>query len=259
MKIKQWVCVICVVVLSFALASCGGGAGAGATISSAFEMVTTTEPVSITELPATTEQTEPPETTAPGAFKNPDDPIPYAAIIEAYREYNRFIDTNKNNEDYDLEFAMQILYDRVYDTTNIDECKKYYEWLDYNLSCSIIESRGLGYAIHDINGDGVDELFIISGNYYESGIFIHAIFTHDGENPMLVDAFWTRHSCVIDENGIIYNYGSAGAWNNYRASYYLAPNSASLVMIEMVGIEDYDEEKLEYMPEPWYFLYQRRN
>ncbi len=63
-----------------------------------------------------------------------------------------------------------------------------------------------GYALSDLNKDGIDELLFMS----EDG-FIHAMFTLCDNQPVLLDAFWSRYSCVILENGDIFARGSGGA------------------------------------------------
>lgn len=63
-----------------------------------------------------------------------------------------------------------------------------------------------GYALSDLNKDGIDELLFMS----EDG-FIHAIFTLCDNQPVLLDAFWPRYSCVILENSDIFARGSGSA------------------------------------------------
>ncbi len=63
-----------------------------------------------------------------------------------------------------------------------------------------------GYAIADLNKDGIDELLFLKDDYS-----ILAIFTLCDNQPILLDAFWPRYDCAILENGDIFTQGSDGA------------------------------------------------
>ncbi|MCL2105520.1 MAG: hypothetical protein FWH26_00380 [Oscillospiraceae bacterium] len=86
----------------------------------------------------------------------------------------------------------------------------------------------LGYAIYDINGDGVMELMILSRAYYD----IHALFTLRGDTPVMLGAYWSRSRCVIDTDGRLYYMGSGGADDTIERVYTLAPGGTSLRVTE---------------------------
>ena len=98
-----------------------------------------------------------------------------------------------------------------------------------------------------MNNDGCQELFILSDSHV-----IYAIFSLVNDKPALVDAFWSRHWCVIDKTGKVYIHGSNGASDSSAASYHIVPNDAKLQLIEMVGIESYDYQTGESLSEPRY-------
>lgn len=75
--------------------------------------------------------------------------------------------------------------------------------LDWDYADSTVDQYG--YALVDLNKDGVDELLFMSKG------FIHAIFTLCDNKPLLLDAFWSRYRCAILENGDIFTHGSNGA------------------------------------------------
>ena len=102
-----------------------------------------------------------------------------------------------------------------------------------------------------MNGDRVPELIILSGGYT-----IHALYTLSGEKPVLLGAYWSRNSCVIDETGTLYISGSGGASDSSSASYTIAPCGAELQLIEMVGVESYDDKTGEEFPEGRYYRIQ---
>lgn len=124
----------------------------------------------------------------------------------------------------------------------------------YELESSMSELFGAaaGYAVCDINGDGSPELLVISEDDYS----IAAIYAKIGKNPVLVGAYWSRNRCVIDKGGTIYVSGSSGADDSFSASYWLCAENGDLELIEMVGMESYDGQTLEELPEPRYYLIQ---
>ena len=62
----------------------------------------------------------------------------------------------------------------------------------------------IGYALHDINGDGIDELLI--GGIVYSGFYIGAIHTHDGSSPitLLIETDIPFTSVNIYPNGVVH-------------------------------------------------------
>ena len=165
----------------------------------------------------------------------------YEMIVSYYRDC---IDCEGNRDEAIENFLANIRIEM-----NMNDEQQVYE-----LKNSLYElfNTAAGYAICDINGDGSPELFIISEEYYE----ICAIYTMCGGNPILVGAYWSRNRCVIDMNGTIYINGSNGAEDSFSASYSLIPGGGDLQLIEMIGVESYDEQTLEELPEPRYYRVQ---
>ena len=62
-----------------------------------------------------------------------------------------------------------------------------------------------------------------------------------------------RYSCVISATGLIYIQGSSGANDNFIASYQLQPGASQLQPVDLVGMESYDPDTLEFFDEPRYF------
>jgi hypothetical protein len=142
----------------------------------------------------------------------------YDGLIDLYRDILSW------GGDDAGDLADTISYNIAYELNIADEQRL------YELNCSLFEMYGssFGYAIHDINGDGIPELFILSEDYYD----IHAIYTlHDG-SPVLVGAYWSRNRCAIDKDGIIYINGSNGAADSFCASWSLIPGSNELQLVE---------------------------
>ncbi len=60
-------------------------------------------------------------------------------------------------------------------------------------------SPNFGYALKDLNADGVDELILLESNYY-----VLAIFTQVDGKAILLDTFTDLKSACIDANGLIH-------------------------------------------------------
>ena len=169
--------------------------------------------------------------------------LEYDELIDLYRDITRYYAGNAEDASVD------ITYNIAYKLNIIDDEQQLYE-----LGCSIFEMTSddnFGYAIRDINGDGIPELFILSEDYYN----IYAIYTLRESKPVLVGAYWSRNRISIGKDGTLYNSGSSGAANSFDAIYSLNTwqDGEILIVIEVIGIEDFDDEAMEALPEPRYY------
>ena len=89
-----------------------------------------------------------------------------------------------------------------------------------------------GYAIRDINEDGIPELFILSKDDYSDDYTINSIFTLHNGSTILVGAYWSRNQCMLAKDGTIYINGSSGADETLSASFSLSPQTGKLQLIE---------------------------
>ncbi len=104
-----------------------------------------------------------------------------------------------------------------------------------------------GYALVDLNSDGVMELLLGSMDGLNDSA-PSSIFTLKDGQPVLVTSFWARNYGVISADRTIYNVGSGGAAYTYLSSYRFDKNADSLT--ELTDIRsDYSssEEKPYYI------------
>ena len=92
----------------------------------------------------------------------------------------------------------------------------------------------VGYAVVDINNDGVQELLLGTfDNAYNSQEEFNpsSIFTLKSGQPVLLRSFWSRSRGVILDDGLIYSDGSDGAAYTYLSSYRLDNNADILTQL----------------------------
>ena len=104
----------------------------------------------------------------------------------------------------------------------------------------------LGYALIDVDCDGVCELLI--GQVEEPGQcgVVFDLYTWDGEAPVLVFQGWDRNVYQLRADGTFFNWGSGSAFESVQRIYCL--DAQSLLFVEGVYFDArYDEEN------PWFF------
>jgi hypothetical protein len=100
-----------------------------------------------------------------------------------------------------------------------------------------------GYAIQDINRDGIPELIIMTRNG-----FISAVFTISDGKPLQLGAYGNRYGCTIGKDGMIYTHGSSGAMDSNNEVWILKRGATKLELLSVVGVRtDHDPgAKLPY-------------
>jgi hypothetical protein len=101
----------------------------------------------------------------------------------------------------------------------------------------------IGYAIVDINNDGIPELLLGSIDNLNNAS-PHSVFTLQNGNPVLLTSFWSRSRGVVSSNGTIYSVGSGGAAYTYLSSYKLNNNADTLTELTDIRSDySFSEEK----------------
>lgn len=94
--------------------------------------------------------------------------------------------------------------------------------------------EAIGYYLHDMNGDGRDELLIGENAQYEYGgpndvAFIYSGFTCKDDKPECFIEGWARNRQHYIGDGRFFNTGSSGAMNTEFGECHLDPDSGKLV------------------------------
>jgi len=168
---------------------------------------------------STTEQTE----------KNPSNDISneekYKPVLDIYKDVIINLDEKINSKD-----------------SPYSEGTKEYEWesaiigavASFHLSTNVP-----GYAFCDLNENGNDEMLLLLDDYSVLAIFSFA----DGK-PVLIDNYWNRKKCTIEQDGTIQVYGSGGADTSSFSIFKISDNDKELVLLEEYGTDGHDPETL---------------
>ena len=127
------------------------------------------------------------------------------------------------------------------------EGTKEYEWrgaIIVAVTTLRLSTNVLGYAFCDLNKNGNDEMILLLDDYTVLAIFSFA----DGE-PVLLDHYWNRKKCAIEQDGTIQVRGSSGAYNSSRSIYEIAKDDTELVRLEEYGMDGCNPETLH----PYYY------
>ena len=101
----------------------------------------------------------------------------------------------------------------------------------------------VGYALLDIDGNGIPELLIGDNDSQSDGVIID-LYTYVDDKVVYLDTTYERFGINLSKNGKIYRYGSGGAYNNFE----IDEKNKVLVPIESIVFDGY------YNPNsPWYY------
>ena len=153
----------------------------------------------------------------------------YESILKEYRRFAGFL------IDDDIDGA------RKNNTFGAADINMGYHW-----GCMIVETNiwsyrefpktkeAFGFALEDLNGDGNPELILLLQDYT-----VLAVFSTVESEVKLLDAFYSRHDCGIDNTGTLYTCSSGGAFYFSRSSYKISPDGSELILIEEFGADGY--------------------
>lgn len=127
-----------------------------------------------------------------------------------------------------------------------DECFTYEEYSALNepltgkksAECALFH---FGYALHDIDGNGVDELIFAYDAGY-GGSDISLIYTMQNEKAVWLIGVWSRCRVTLGEDGFIYNMGSSGAADSIYAVYAIEEDESSLKVRDYYFSGGWDDE-----------------
>ena len=154
----------------------------------------------------------------------------YKSVLDIYKDVIVNLDKKVNSKDspysegtkeYKWEAAMIVAVTRLRLSTNVP-----------------------GYAFCDLNKNGNDELLLLLDDYT-----VLAIFSFADGTPILLDKYWNRKKCTIEQDGTIQVRGSSGADTSSYSIYEIAKDDTELVLLEEYGTDGCDPQTLH----PYYY------
>ena len=149
----------------------------------------------------------------------------YKSILDIYKDVVMNLDEKVNSKD-----------------SPYPEGTKEYEWesaIIVALTTLRLSTNIPGYAFCDLNKNGTDEMLLLLDDYTVLAIFSFA----DGK-PVLLDNYWNRKKCTIEQDGTIQVYGSGGADTSSFSMFKISDNDKELVLLEEYGTDGHDPETL---------------
>ncbi len=106
------------------------------------------------------------------------------------------------------------------------------------------DSRCLGYALFDVNGDSQNELVLMDEHYH-----VYALFSKAGDIPRLLDSFFANnHVLAIGKDGMLCKSGYGKGENTYTEIMKLS-DSGELETVLVYGCSDDGEVQEFYIME----------
>lgn len=167
-----------------------------------------------------------------------EDPIEdYTDVIELYQKVISvcawYKDSEYNTYAKDLGITdpeQKVLFDKLLYAAYLNypgRGREDHAALAHKLSC--------GYAIKDLNGDGVDELIFLQDDYT-----VVAVLSMSEGKPVLLGTYRPHRRCLFDGDGRLHHVGSNGADAGSHAVYKIADGGASLEMLVEFGLSGHE-------------------
>ena len=154
----------------------------------------------------------------------------YKPVLDIYKDVVMNLDEKANSKD-----------------STYSEGTKEYEWesaMIVALTTLRLSNNVSGYAFCDLNKNGNDEMLLLLDDYT-----VLAIFSFADGNPILLDKYWNRKKCAIEQDGTIQVRGSGGADTSSYAILKISDNDKELVLLEEYGTDGHDPDTLH----PYYY------
>ena len=154
----------------------------------------------------------------------------YKPVLDIYKDVMMNLDEKANSKD-----------------SPYPEGTKEYEWestMIVALTTLRLSTNVPGYAFCDLNKNGNDEMLLLLDDYT-----VLAIFSFADGNPILLDKYWNRKKCAINEDGTIQVCGNGGADTSSFSIFKISDNDKEFVLSEEYGTDGHDPDTLH----PYYY------
>ncbi|SEW32792.1 hypothetical protein [[Clostridium] fimetarium] len=156
------------------------------------------------------------------ASVNSDVAIQYMSII---KEYQKFADDLTNNMKSDF-------------NNEINDDDLNHIWFSMRSEIGsyrnfAMNKESFGYALKDLNRDSNPELILLMKDYTMLAIFS----TVDGK-PKLLDSFWPRHRCALNNSNLLYTESTGGVDYWEYEILQISQDGSELLPLLQFGCED---------------------
>ncbi len=162
----------------------------------------------------------------------------YVQTLDSYRKaiqlLPRYIDSKEGTDVYLKQLNVVESEKELFDTI-FGAAFLYYPPNGVGDRTSPIHKLSYGYAIKDLNADGIEELILLTDNGY-----ILAVFSHHDDAPVLLGSYRPRSSCTVDTEGFLHHYGSGGADVFSHTVYKIADGGDKLDFIAEFGADGHE-------------------
>ncbi len=166
----------------------------------------------------------------------------YSDAISDYEKIVEFRLSQKFEDDYNSGRKPSLSKDWTNYVLARDGVKTEGNEAQYHWNCMLIDmldyisqpTKGsFGYILRDLSGDGVPELVWVNMDYR-----VYCIFTIADNQVRLVDSFWPRYACTIQNNGELLILGSSGVCDYVYSLKRIDSSTDMLVTLTKFGKED---------------------
>lgn len=195
---------------------------------------------------STTESTDPTHTNTPNEPSEPSVPDlnvirNYTQAIDFYRklinicQLQTYVDSKGSDEKCISELGVMEESEKELLSKLLTSAYLFYPGRVEKDFDSPIYKRACGYAIKDLNRDGVDELVLLNNDYQ-----IIAILSTVDRKPVLLDAYTPNSSCWIDGDGYLHHCESNGAGSSSHTVYQIPIESTALISVIEYGMDRHE-------------------
>lgn len=145
----------------------------------------------------------------------------YKSVLDIYKDVIMNLDEKMNSKD-----------------SPYSEGTEEYKWesaMIVALTTLRLSTNVPGYAFCDLNKNGNDEMLLLLDDYT-----VLAIFSFADDNPILLDKYWNRKKCAIEQDGTIQVRGSSGSASSSASIFKISEDDKELVLSEEYGMDGYD-------------------
>lgn len=110
----------------------------------------------------------------------------------------------------------------------------------------------VGYALYDVDGNGVQELIVADIGEEMYGSRILNMYTIQEDKPVTIIDGWVRNRYYILNDGRIYNEGSGGSAYNFFVTYRVGADGCSLELIDYYFSDYKDKDAFAVGEVSWF-------